>query len=168
VGSGRTCSYGVFKLYICLGWTTKTEIIDLSKLSCSNDRNRKEDMTDEFVNPITGTEGLEAIMEEAIANSVWETQSVDSEPEVILDQWQVFESPVGRHFMGYSERGREGRVSSPIVTFDKEKMRGVTRSGRVYQLTEIGPGFNADAEYVLSNWLRRNGWTRDDVEYITI
>jgi len=64
--------------------------------------------------------------------------------------------------------GREGRVSSPIVTFDKENMRGITRSGRVYQLTEIGPGFNADADYVLGEWLHRNGWTRDDVEYVTI
>lgn len=128
----------------------------------------KEMNPDEFVNPETGTVGLEAIMKEAIANSIWETQPVEDEPQIILDQWQIFEVDGNRHFTGYSAMGREGRVSSRIVTFDEETKRGITRSGRVYQLTETGPGFNGDADYVLGAWLHANGFTREDVEYITI
>ena len=127
-----------------------------------------EDANDEdFVSVETGTRGLKAIMEEAIANSIWETQPVEDEPEIILDQWQIFELHGMRHFTGYSHAGREGRVSSPIMTFDEVEKKGITRSGRVYQLA--GPaGFNSDADYVLSNWLHKYGFSRDDVEYIKV
>lgn len=123
---------------------------------------------EDFVSVETGTKGLKAIMEEAIANSIWETRPVEDEPEIFLVQWQIFESPVGRHFMGYNDEWREGRVSSPIITFDSSKMRGVTRSGRVYQLSAHGPGYNGDAQYVLESWLRQNGWTQDDIDPVTI
>ena len=122
---------------------------------------------DDFINPETGTRGLKAIMEEAIADSLWETRPVEDEPEIILDQWQIFEIDGNRYFMGYNHAWREGRVSSRVVTFDEEEKKGITRSGRVYQLVGES-GFNGDANYVLGAWLRRNAWTRDDVEYIKI
>ena len=53
--------------------------------------------------------------------------------------------------MGYNFAGREGRVSSPIVTFDAATMRGITHTGRVYEL-KGPPGLNMDAEYVLDRW----------------
>ncbi len=135
------------------------EVVDMTNIEDAD--------PEDFVNVETGTRGLKAIMDEAILNSIWETNTVEDEPEIILVQWQVFESPVGRHFTGYSDRGREGRVSSPIMTFDDESMKGITRSGRVYQLA--GPsGFNADADYVLGQWLYMNEWTREDAEYVTI
>lgn len=121
----------------------------------------------EFINVETGTKGLKAIMEEAIDASIWETLSVEDEPEIILDQWQVFELDGNRHFTGYNHACREGRVSSRIVSFDEEKKKGITRSGRVYQLAG-DPGYNSDAEYVLGVWLSRNGRTHDDMEYIKI
>ena len=122
---------------------------------------------DEFVNPVTGTKGLGAIMEEAIANSIWTVGSVEDEPECELIRWQIFEVNGNRHFMGYNYAGMEGRVSSKIITFDEKAMRGITRSGRVYELVDE-PGFNHDADYVLSNWLRLNQLTRDDIEYVQI
>ena len=127
-----------------------------------------EDMNpDDFINPETGTKGLKAIMKEAIAASLWETRSVEDEPEIILDQWQIFEVDGDRHFTGYNHAWGEGRVSSRIVTFDAEEKKGITRSGRVYQLAGE-PGYNSDADYVLSAWLSRNGLTREDVEYVQI
>lgn len=124
-------------------------------------------MTDDFINPITGTKGLEAIREEAIANSIWIVDSIEDEPETQLIRWQIFEVNGNRHFMGYNYAGMEGRVSSKIITFDEKEMRGITRSGRVYQLVDE-PGFNHDADYVLSTWLRINELTRDDIEYVQI
>ncbi len=116
---------------------------------------------------MTEIDGLEEIMKEAIAKSVWPTPTVDEEPQVILDQWQVFESPVGRHFVGYVNRWQEGRVSSPILKFDESTMKGVSRSGKVYEL--IGnTGFSVDADYVLDRWLAMNDWTRDDIKMVTI
>lgn len=122
---------------------------------------------EDFVSVETGTKGLEAIMEEAIANSVWLVDSVEDEPECELIRWQIFEVNGNRHFMGYNYAGMEGRVSSKIITFDEKEMRGITRSGRVYQLVDE-PGFNHDAEHVLATWLHINGLTRDDIEYVTI
>lgn len=122
---------------------------------------------DEFVNPVTGTKGLKAIMDEAVANSVWLVDSVEDEPECELIRWQIFEVNGNRHFMGFNYAGMEGRVSSKIITFDEKEMRGITRSGRVYQLVDE-PGFNHDAEHVLSTWLRINELTRDDIEFVQI
>ena len=63
------------------------------------------------------------------------------------------------HFMGYAKSDHaytgEGRVCSPVLEFDKQTMRGRTRSGRVYEL--VGPpGLNADALYVWNRWLNIN------------
>ena len=110
---------------------------------------------------------LEEVMKEAIANSIWTIGSVEDEPECQLIRWQIFEVNGDRHFMGYNYAGMEGRVSSKIITFDEKEMRGITRSGRVYELVDE-PGFNHDADYVLSAWLRINELTRDDIEYVTI
>jgi len=81
--------------------------------------------------------------------AIWK---VSDNPEVILTQWQVYELNDGsRHFVGYNSMNYEGRVSSSIKEFDKEKMIGITRSGRIYKLE--GPnGCNGDAQYVWNSW----------------
>lgn len=63
------------------------------------------------------------------------------------------------HFNGYTFGWHgEGRVCSPVMEFDKNTMRGMTRSGRIYEL--VGePGFNRDAEYVWHKWLVLNDVT---------
>jgi hypothetical protein len=96
----------------------------------------------------------------AIGASIWRPNSVDQEPETRLTNWAVFsveleggESTI--HFAGYT--GYEGRVCSPVKTYDPVTKRGVTQSGRVYELVPDRPGLNGDADYVWHNWLRRNG-----------
>lgn len=88
--------------------------------------------------------------------AIWKVAPLEKEPEIILESWMVFELADGsRYFAGYSVAGHEGRTSSAIQTFDKSTMKGITRSGRVYQL--IGPpGLNGDALYVLGHWLTIN------------
>lgn len=90
--------------------------------------------------------------------SVWKPASVNSEPHTRLSIWQVFLvkadfKSLGDtiHFVGYA--GYEGRVSSPIMEYDKNTHRGVSSSGRIYEL--VGePGHNSDATYVWGRWLQ--------------
>lgn len=83
---------------------------------------------------------------------LWKVEPVDQDPHIILRSWSIRQLANGdRHFVGYNDRGREGRVSSRIVEFDVERMRGKTRSGRVYELSGE-PGMNGDAEYVWNSW----------------
>jgi hypothetical protein len=79
---------------------------------------------------------------------VWKSASVDHEPTTTLVSWQVMAFANGeRSFVGYAVESREGRVSSAVVTFDVKALRGVTRSGRVYQLRGR-PGVDSDAAYL--------------------
>ncbi len=89
-----------------------------------------------------------------ITGGIWSTRPVEDEPAITLTSWMIIETvepEPSRHFVGYTGSGREGRVSSPIVTFDAETLRGITHTGRVYQLSG-SPGLNGDAEYVLGRW----------------
>jgi len=88
---------------------------------------------------------------------VYRPLPVDIVPEVILTRWLVFEvsSPHwegrSRHFVGHNVNDGDGRVSSEIKQFDKEKMIGITRSGRAYHL-KGEPAANIDALYVWDVW----------------
>ncbi len=98
------------------------------------------------------------MLEDYISGGIWKPTSVSESPDVSLVRWFVIEAnrePKTRHFVGYNTREREGRVSSTIVSFDKETMKGVTRSGRVYSLFGDG-GSDPDARYVLGRWLEIN------------
>lgn len=95
--------------------------------------------------------------------NIWGTAPVEIEPEKWLEAWQVFkvvkangfEDRFGLHFAGRNCREFNGAVSSKIENFDPVTMRGITNSGRVYQLVGL-PGFCDDAQYVLDNWCRFN------------
>ncbi|RQV26099.1 hypothetical protein DF132_11290 [Burkholderia cenocepacia] len=65
---------------------------------------------------------------------------------MFLSRWQVMETDKGfRHFIGYNMETMSGRASTPIVKFDPETRRGVTQSGRIYELiAESGVDFNAN------------------------
>jgi len=92
---------------------------------------------------------------------VWRATPISETPEIVLSNWLVKELPNGdRHFVGYNETEREGRVSSKIVEFDKDSMKGKTRSGRVYHL--VGPsGHDPEGEFVWSGWRRHNKVTSE-------
>lgn len=90
--------------------------------------------------------------------SIWLTPPVEVEPRIHLVRWRIFQRVNGKaHFVGYYPEGFEGRVSSAIESFDPITRRGVTQSGRVYQL--VGwPGFDTEAMYVWELWSRAKGW----------
>ena len=78
---------------------------------------------------------------------IWKSPPVELEPVVFLSRWQVMETDKGfRHFIGHNMETMSGRASTPIVKFDPETRRGVTQSGRIYELiAESGADFNAKA-----------------------
>lgn len=98
---------------------------------------------------------LEKLFDYLEKTSIWQAASVTAEPETQLTQWQIFlVNSKDIHFVGYT--GYEGRVCSAVQTFDPTTCKGVTRSGRIYEL--VGPpGFNRDAMYVWNRWLEING-----------
>lgn len=96
----------------------------------------------------------------AIFAGIWVTPSVAEQTYITLVQCQVLEVKAGpkvgeRRLVGYSEEGWEGRVSTPITSFDPTTRKCITKSGRVYQL--VGPpGFDADGDYVWRWWAKAN------------
>jgi hypothetical protein len=101
-----------------------------------------------------------------IPGRIWATRPVIEEPSITLRDWTIIETVEerpSRHFVGYNNAGREGRVSSPIVTFDSETLRGETRTGRVYQLGDGRGMKNGDAEFVLGRWMRMYQVTVEDI-----
>ena len=93
---------------------------------------------------------------------VWSVTPVEQEPSTTLVHWQVVELPDrDRHLVGWAVEAREGRVCSAVQSFDIERLRAVTRSGRVYQL-KGRPGVDIQGTYVLQRWLALNeepAWT---------
>ncbi|WP_080431611.1 hypothetical protein [Burkholderia ubonensis] len=88
--------------------------------------------------------------------ALWKIGPVAVEPEVSIARWRVLEIDDGtRHFVGADERDFSGRVSSAIVAFDYETLRGKTRSGRAYQLVG-NPGRSDNADYVWQRWCEVN------------
>jgi hypothetical protein len=87
---------------------------------------------------------------------IWSVRSVTSQPSLRLRDWSIIEIQNGdRHFVGYNVDDSEGRVSTAIREFDPKTRRGVTSSGRVYQL--LGePGYDPDAAHVWEGWKRVN------------
>lgn len=87
---------------------------------------------------------------------VWSVSDTSSEPNVSISDWQIFETEHGsRHFVGSDIRDHTGRVSTAIQEFNLALLRGVTSSGRVYQL--VGPrGCSADGQYIWAHWCAVN------------
>jgi hypothetical protein len=88
--------------------------------------------------------------------TVWNVESVNGEPEIVLVRWRVMETGTcERHLVGVRD-DFTGRVSTAITTFDPLRMVATTESGRIYQLRGA-PGDNADAQYVWEQWCLVNG-----------
>jgi hypothetical protein len=93
---------------------------------------------------------------EEVIMAVWNIAPVAAEPEISIVRWRVLEIAAGtRHFVGADERDLSGRVSSAIIAFDHENLRGKTLSGRVYQLVG-NPGRSDNADYVWERWCEIN------------
>lgn len=103
--------------------------------------------------------------------SVYRSTPVDQTPAISLSRWSVYRIPHERgptdHFVGYNDTEMEGRASSPIKEFDRLTGRGMTASGRIYELTGA-PGKDSDGEYVWSHWKYINKVFDADVEDVTM
>ena len=73
------------------------------------------------------------------------------------------------HAVGYAPSSYEGRVSSPIVEFNPEKMEARTRS-RIYALKgDPATGQqNGDTTYTWTRWLNVNKVKSTDIEEVTL
>ena len=94
---------------------------------------------------------------------IWTFGTVEAEPQVRLTDWRVLEAtyvdtvePRTRHFVGSDARDGTGRVSSAIASLDVPKLRGITTSGRVYELVGRSVG-HSNAEYVWQAYCDING-----------
>lgn len=105
---------------------------------------------------------------EAITSSIWETPPVSIQPSVRLTRWSVKETQTGeRHFVGYNIDDNEGRASTAIRSFDSCTARGITASGRIYQL--VGPpGRDPDGDWVWTQWAtaRKTVWRDVTADFI--
>lgn len=83
----------------------------------------------------------------ALQSSVWIATPITQTPSIELSCWSVWAIGGKYYFVGYNETEGEGRVSSAIRGFDPKTLRGVTDSGRIYQL--LGePGHDPDGMYI--------------------
>ncbi|MFM0658600.1 hypothetical protein [Paraburkholderia sediminicola] len=79
---------------------------------------------------------------------IWKSPPVELQPLVFLSRWQVMETDEGfRYFIGHNMETMSGRASTCIVKFDPETLRGVTGSGRIYELVGES-GVDTEANYL--------------------
>lgn len=96
------------------------------------------------------------MINEILASSVWNVESIEDQPEVVLTQWKIMEASYAdgtktRHIIGYEPRFYQGRVSSAIKSIDLTSQKIFTASGRCYEFAGE-PGNNSDALYVWGTW----------------
>lgn len=90
---------------------------------------------------------------------IWLPDEPASRPDDRLSSWAAFEALVPEldgptlHLVGYVERESGGRVTSPLMGFDRVTRTFTTRGCSTYLLVGA-PGLNGDAEYVWKRWLR--------------
>ncbi len=85
---------------------------------------------------------------------MWRAAPLPESQALPLEFWAVTGLPNGdRHFAGYSAIEWHGCTSSKITRYDPTTRRGVTSSGRVYEL--VGPpGLDGSGDDALQGWLR--------------
>jgi len=85
------------------------------------------------------------------------------DPLVFLSRWQIMETDDEcRHFIGYNVETGTGRASTAIVSFDPQTHRGVTQSGRIYELV-AGSGIDGNANVLWDAICAQSGTSSRDV-----
>ena len=104
--------------------------------------------------------------------TIYKPPGVELEPECRMRDWSIQRiSTSGSkgftdHVVGYNTTAQEGRVSSPIQSFNPKDMVVTTSSGRSYLL--VGdPGYSADGHWVFHQWKYLGQVTDDMVEDVT-
>ncbi|MDR6482878.1 hypothetical protein ACOCG7_30895 [Paraburkholderia sp. DD10] len=94
---------------------------------------------------------------------IWKSPPVELQPMVLLSCWQVMETDEGfRYFIGHNMETMSGRVTTFIVKFDPKTRRGVTGSGRIYELVGES-GVDTAANYLWAVTCAQAGTTSTDV-----
>jgi len=99
--------------------------------------------------------------ENKFEGSVWHSAPVSDKPRVVLVDWHVFEVQLPnraertRHFAGTKAQDGHGKASTAIVSFGPVARRGVTESGRVYEL-EGSAGLEVNVAAAWDAWIRVN------------
>ena len=81
--------------------------------------------------------------------------AIDQTP-LTLARWRVFVVDGNWHLVAWCVESADGRVTSPISTFDADGRLAVTQSGRLYRLAGP-PGDNGDADYTWHRWKHLRG-----------
>ncbi|MDR6496400.1 hypothetical protein J2797_006327 [Paraburkholderia terricola] len=88
---------------------------------------------------------------------------VELQPMVFLSRWQVMETDEGfRYFIGRNMETMSGRASTCIVKFDPKTRRGVTGTGRIYELVGKS-GVDTAANYLWAVTCAQAGTSSTDV-----
>ncbi|MFM0732842.1 hypothetical protein PQQ52_20410 [Paraburkholderia sediminicola] len=94
---------------------------------------------------------------------IWKSPSVELQPIVFLSRWQVMETDEGfRYFIGHNMETMSGRATTCIVKFDPKARRGVTGSGRIYELVGDS-GVDTAANYLWAVTCAQTGTSSTDV-----
>ncbi|HEX7908675.1 MAG TPA: hypothetical protein VF534_11370 [Paraburkholderia sp.] len=94
---------------------------------------------------------------------IWSSPPVELQPMVFLSCWQVMETDDGsRYFIGHNMERGSGRASTRIVKFDPTTRRGVTGSGRIYELVGES-GVDTAANYLWAVTCAQTGMSSTDV-----
>ncbi|MFM0366207.1 hypothetical protein [Paraburkholderia sediminicola] len=94
---------------------------------------------------------------------IWKSPPVELQPMVFLSRWQVMETSEGfRFFIGHNMETMSGRVTTFILKFDPKTRRGVTRSGRIYELVGDS-GVDTAANYLWAVTCAQAGTSSTDV-----
>ena len=94
---------------------------------------------------------------------IWKSPPVGLQPIVFLSRWQVMETDEGfRYFIGHTMETMNGRASTCIVKFDPTTRRGVTGSGRIYELVGES-GVDTAANYLWAVTCAQTGMSSMDV-----
>jgi len=94
---------------------------------------------------------------------IWTSPPVELQPMVFLFRWQVMETDEGfRYFIGHNMETMSGRASTRIEKFDPTTRRGVTGSGRIYELVGES-GVDTAANYLWAVTCAQTGMSSTDV-----
>jgi hypothetical protein len=88
--------------------------------------------------------------------NIWGVPTPAEEPFLTLRSWRVLQCSDGERYLnGWCEERAEGRCSTAVVAFDRERSIATTVSGRRYKLTGE-PGLHPDAVYTWIGYSRLN------------
>lgn len=97
---------------------------------------------------------------------IWSAPAVEEHPVVALDNWSVMQLPmesltstVEVVVVGRGLYDMEGRVSTPVLHIDRDRLRARTASGRIYALSGR-PNFDQGGMYIRSQKMAARGRTR--------